>query len=467
MKKILLVMSFLLILLPVISAVDFDIKSNYSQGETMMGKFSANFVDAVTQNNLKFYREHVRISIDFSLTKIGEEYYFYAQLPEKSANYSVRLEDVKYLKGSSVIDDDFIKNFTITNETADFWVDPGVVVASGEFEIRMQNLNTEKININFKIETETGDEGTFESDLFGEFEEGDEKSISIITGDIKDIDLKAKDISEDSFKKIILSTNNTKYEVPLYVLANPVSNSKQKDLRFESEEVQIKISTGEELVRTLKLQNIGQEKLENIKISFSEELIPYLEMPLTEIESLDPDEDVELGLYLAKSVEEKVIEGQIKAQTGEINSYTGLTLIYLRDYEPTELEEEESVIKTCSELGGKFCESNEKCSVDLTIAKDGVCCEENCIEKPSGSYGWLGWLLLIAVIGFVAWFFFKKYRGVKGETKLPFEKKSERKIPPFPAKPREQNFKKISEKNQESNDALKRLHEFKKKYGKK
>lgn len=461
MKKILEVICFLFILLPVISAVDFDIKSNYSQGETMIGKFSANFVDSVTEDNVRFYREHVRVSFDFSLTKIGEEYYFYAQLPEKSANYSVRLEDVKYLQGRSVIEEDFIKNFTITNKTADFWVNPGVIVTSEDFELQIQNLNSEKINITSKIETETGDEGTFLSDFFGEFDEGEENSISIITGDIKKIEFSASDVDEDSLKKIILSTNDTKYEISLYVLSTPVSNSKQKDLRFESEEVQIKVSTGEELVRKLKLQNIGKEKLENIVISFSEELTPYLEIPVTEIELIEHNEEIELGLYFAKSVDEKVIEGQIKAQTEDVNSYTAITLIYLKNYEPSDSEEDKAVIKTCSELGGKFCDEGESCSEDTTIARDGVCCEGNCIEDESTSYGWLGWLLLIGVILVIA-YFFKKYKDTKGEMKIPFlNKKSNKKTPlkkPIPKK---------SETKTTEEDALKRLQEFKKKYSKK
>jgi len=473
MKKPLSLLIFLILIFPIISAVEFEIKSNYSQGETLIAKFSANFVDAVTVNNVIFYRGHTRTSIEPHLTKIGEEYYLYAQLSERIDNYSLRLENVKYLQGSSVIDEDVIQNFTITNETADFWVEPGVIVTADNFELQMQNLNEKKITINLKIETETGDAGNYISSTLGEFEEGDEKNFSLITGAIRKIQLKTIGVEEDSLKKIILSTNNTIYEVPLYVIATPVSNKKEKDMRFNFEKFQIKIPTGETFVKILKLQNIGQETLEDITISFSDELIPYLELPVTEIEKLEPDEEIEIGLYFTKSVDEKVIEGQLKAQTESgINAYTGIMIIYLQNYEMSEAEEKESVIKTCSEMGGKICETDEKCSIDLTYAKDGICCEGNCVKQETTSYGWLGWSILIIIVLGIGWFFFKKYRGVKSEAKLPFKSnKSFSNLPEqFPPLPK-QIFKKPSpekiqkDKNLED-DALKKLQEFKRKYGK-
>ena len=89
MKKPLALLIFLILIFPIISAVEFEIKSNYSQGETLIAKFSANFVDAVTVNNVIFYRGHTRTSIEPHLTKIGEEYYLYAQLSERIDNYSL------------------------------------------------------------------------------------------------------------------------------------------------------------------------------------------------------------------------------------------------------------------------------------------------------------------------------------------------------------------------------------------
>ncbi len=473
MKIPIIFFAVLFLLSPLFSAVEFNMKETYSQGETLISTFSANFVDAVTKENVRFYRGHVRVSIEPHLTKIGEEYYLYAQLPENPANYSVRLEDVKYMKGSQVVEEDIIKNFTITNQTSDFWVDPGVIVTSGDFDVEMQNLQENKIIINLKIETVSGDEGTYYSSSFGEFNEGDENSFSLISGAKQKLSFKVKDIEEDSLKKIIIYTGNqTYYEIPLYVLATPVSNKKEQNFQFDSKELQIKIPTGEELVKTVAIKNTGQEPLSNIQISFSEELNPYLLIPIKNIEFLDVGEEAEIGLYFSKSLEEKVIEGQLKAQTDSgLYTYSALTLIYLRDYKLSESEIKESVIKTCSDLGGRTCLEGEKCSVEITYAKDGVCCEGSCIKQEKGSFGWLGWILIVLVIGFLIWFFLK-YRKIESKPKFPFEKRpgiSNKEVPLQP--PREVPYRQVSKESEDDKklekDALKRLQEFKKKFGKK
>ncbi len=480
MKKI-LVFVFLILSIQFLSAVEFDMKANYSQGETLIAKFSANFVDSVTEDNVLFYREpnNARASIEPHLTKIGKEYYLYARLPEKEANYSLRLVDVKYMKGTQVIDEDVVKNFTITNRTADFWVDPGVITTAGEFSLQMQNLNEKSIDITLSIKTKTGDQGNFSSSDLGNFQEGENKSLSMITGEIEKIDFEARDVLEDSLKTITLSSANTTYEIPLYVLSTPVSNKKEKNMQFSSKELQITIPTGEELVKTITLKNVGNEDLENITISFSEELTPYLEIPVTEISLLEAGEETEVGLYFSNSVDEKVIEGQIKAQSASaITSYSAITLIYLRDYELSDSEIESSVIKTCSEMGGKVCDEGASCSGDTSYAKDGICCEGICTEPPEKkSYGWLGWLMLILIIGFLVWFFFRKYRGVKGTPKFPFGKRPS--PPNVPASPKKLMIRQppksipperktnTEEYKELEKDAMQRLQEFKKKFEKK
>jgi hypothetical protein len=440
MKRILLPLFFLIFMLSIISAVDFDMKSDYSQGETMILKFSANFIDSITTDNIRFYRGYVRTSIEPHLAKINDEYYIYAQLPENPANYSLRLENVRYLEGSSVMDEDVVQNFTINENKADFLVGPGFIITEEDFWLQMQNLNSKKITINLKIKTETGDEGNYSSFIFGEFEESDEKSFSLITGEIKKVNLKVNGVEEDSFKEIILSSDNTVYRIPFYVIATPrvvdkeedlsnetetsVSNISEENITFNFKEIQVKIPLGEELVRIFKLQNVGQEKLENIKITLSNNLRPYVEVPITDIISIDVGESSEIGLYFAESIEEKVIEGQLNAKLESgINTSLKITVIYLQNYEFTESEKELSVIKNCSEMGGKFCNHDEECSEELVHAKDGLCCKGNCIKQETTSWSWLGWILLIIIILFVLWFFFKKYLNVKGETKLPFMNK--------------------------------------------
>ena len=132
MKRTILIL-FLLIF-PLISAVEIDMKDEFDQGETLMAKISGNFLEQVKKENILFYREHVRVPLEYDLAKIDNEYYVYAELGNKEPNnYSLRIENVNYMKGATVVDDDLIKEFIITEEVADFSINPGFVITEKEF----------------------------------------------------------------------------------------------------------------------------------------------------------------------------------------------------------------------------------------------------------------------------------------------------------------------------------------------
>jgi len=102
-KHLTLFMLFILLILPVISGVEFDMKSEFNQGETLMAKISGNFVEPILKENIFFYRGHVRISIEPYIAKINDEFYIYASLLGKEANnYSISIQDVKYMVGNKV-----------------------------------------------------------------------------------------------------------------------------------------------------------------------------------------------------------------------------------------------------------------------------------------------------------------------------------------------------------------------------
>ena len=150
MKKLVFLLLILLIF-PIISAIEFDVKEEFSQGETLIAKVSGNFLIPLQRENVFFYREHVRIPVEYDIKKINNDYYIYALLLGKdSRNYSIALENIRYMQIGEVSEEDVVKNFTINNQTADFSVNPGFV-SGGEFSLAVQNLKDKQITINVNV----------------------------------------------------------------------------------------------------------------------------------------------------------------------------------------------------------------------------------------------------------------------------------------------------------------------------
>jgi hypothetical protein len=197
MKKSLVIFILIIfILLPFSSAVEFTIKDEFKQGETLLAKISGNFIDPVLKENIDFYRGHVRVSIEPFVAKINDEFYIYAILPETANNYSIVISGVKYMNGSQLSSENITKEFTITNSTAPFSVSPGFVISDSDFSLEVQNLLDTSITIKISSEEVSGDENDFSYN----------DSISLKSGEIKKIKFGLGEISEPTSKIIKLTS---------------------------------------------------------------------------------------------------------------------------------------------------------------------------------------------------------------------------------------------------------------------
>ncbi|MBR9701661.1 hypothetical protein GOV13_01940 [Candidatus Pacearchaeota archaeon] len=427
--KLKITIMFLLLLLPLASAVEFDMKSNFSKGETLITKISGNFQKPPFKGTTKFYRGHVRVPIDPSILKINDEFYIYAQLPENEANYSLVIEDAKYYVGSLISEDDLVQNFSISNNLADFSVDPGVVITDKDFSLEVQNLQDSKLTIQILTSPLEIDEGNSETGFFAsllEEESGETKvvqgdaSVTLKSGEIEKIKFKLEDIENPVLKTITLSSENTEYEIPVYVFLNESSKKdKKRKFDFDMPELEFTMSTNSNLTKIVYLINEGEDDLENITLSISESLEPYMTLLTTEIEDLKEDEQEKIELYFQSGdYDLDLVEGQIKAKESyegeqDVYAYIGVSFDILESYT------EEPGAKTCLEVGGTICTHDQKCDSDEINAKDDKCCLTECQEIGSDTSGKIiGWAIVIIVLGFLAWFFKFKYKGAKGDISL-------------------------------------------------
>jgi len=412
---------FSIFILQFVSAVEFNMKSEYAQGESIIAEISGNFLERLSTDDIFFYRAHVKIPMEYDFAKIENKYYLYVSLiGKKPANYSVVIENAKYLQGAERVEQDLVKNFSISEEIADFYIDKGFVLAEKDFFIEVQNLQDSSIKVNLKTSNKTS-LGFLES-LLSETE--DENSIELSSGEIKKINFDLQSFSSSGMHTIELSSENSKYEILIYIFEGVVKEKdveEEKSFRFEPNELDFSMPTNSETQRIIYLYNNGNVDLEDISFSISNSLDSYVSFSVEEIEKLKPEETKKITLDFFSN-EAKIIQGTLKAKTNELETDLDIFVEFLENYvvlEELEEVKDPSKLKTCEELGGIFCEENKKCSNETQYAKDGNCCLGTCEEvKPDNSGKIIGWVIVVVILATLIWFFKSKFKKTKNRPNL-------------------------------------------------
>lgn len=207
MKKSLVIL-LILLLIPLFSAAEINMKDEYNIGETAIAKIQASFAQDLTTSNIKFYRGYNPVAFDYDLGKIGDYYYLKVSLEGKTPNnYTVKIEDSYYYSGGVVISDDIVSNFTINSEIAAFSIDPGFVVSSDSFTISAKSLSDLSINVGVSTPSE------IDSVI----------SVIISPGQTKNILFTFDTPLENLEDTITLSYSSTSYEIPVYIFGSAPS----------------------------------------------------------------------------------------------------------------------------------------------------------------------------------------------------------------------------------------------------
>lgn len=222
MKKILLFF-MVMFLLPLILAANIDVNENYSQKETLIAKVSGEFITSITENNVYFYRRHVRIPTDFEISRIENSYYIYSILPDTPDNYSISIEGVQYKEDSQILTENIVGTFKISNDTADFNIRPGFVKTSENFYINIKNLKSEEIEVEIKT-SETSSSGSIFSSIFSG-QDSSENKITIGAKETKKINFQVSNFKETSLKIIEFNSGNVSYSLPVYIIPDDTDSS--------------------------------------------------------------------------------------------------------------------------------------------------------------------------------------------------------------------------------------------------
>lgn len=443
MKKF--VILAILFLLPLVSAINLEMKSEFDQGETLLLKFSGNFQNTISKSNIAFYRDHVPIPMDYEFMREGNDYYVYALLKNKNPrNYSVALENARYYKQGSIVEDTISKNFTITESFVDFSIKPGFIKTIEDFEIELQNfqdteitidINSEMVTSNATAQSEPGEQGILDlltGDVIFNFE--GTSSIVLYPGEIKRITFELGEVPEPTLETISFSTANQDYEFPVYIYSR-IEEEKDYSVSLNFEPSELKISLYPNLTKeeTVVLKNVGDEVLENITFELSNNLEPYINISKTNVYNLAVNASTEILLLFASVDIEQTIQGELTARIPNETEDLSITFEMLTEGSVSrEIDEEtgEEIIgeteegipiisKGCEDLDGTIFEEPQECLGETRFASDGNCCIgelETPVESSTGLV--VGWAIIMIIIIALVWFFKFKYKAGRGEVDL-------------------------------------------------
>lgn len=379
-----------LLIIPNIIAVDISLsKESYAPRETLQAEIKGNFI-SLTPDNVFIY-ENDKIHSEpliKGLTKQNNQYYFYAILPNKESNYTLKIENAEYISSGEIKKDALMINFTTkkTNQSV-LSINPGFIFTNQDFEIKIKSLDTsQKVSLSL---------------------EGVEKNISLP----EETEEKIKfSISGIKVSQTNLKINN--YNIPVFI-TRKINNSDGAGIRrldTNPERLTGILVYNQDYFFTIVLQNSGEENLTNITISnnFNSVIKP------DSIGLLKPGESARVNITV--SIKNKAnFSGEV------IADYGGSRAIIPLSFEITENKTKANITAgtgiseslSCTYFG-KICLENQECNGTVTSSLEGSCCKADCIEKNKSNSNWIyGVLLLLVVVGLLGYFFLKARKNQK------------------------------------------------------
>lgn len=410
-NKIFSLFFIVVISLSLVSSVEISMKESVKLGEGFIIQISGNFIEPLTKANVQFYRRHMKTSIEpYELKYIEGSYYLsFIPLDKIPDNYSIVLDDIKYMVGMQRLETPVSKEFRILSEKVPFSINPPLKIADDQYSIEIINLmqtsleidlqKKEKLISDMNVTGEPVEANGFFDILFGLFD-GDFENYS----------------SEDSLgssEKIYLQSG----EVKTITYPKPQNEGFQMlEFFYENEAYGAMIYTP----KTIETAEEDEPVQENDSVDESDEAVNE-----TEDEEDESFWDSLNDLFSGNKTDEEPVQNSSNI-TYLDNGTIIVDGVVFEDFVENEStsnntdSNEEIVttdegIKTCEAIGGKVCTPNEEvCEGETKYSKSAVCCLGECVKVEKSSTGkTVGWALIIAITLFVTWFLKKKYMKAK------------------------------------------------------
>lgn len=375
MKKLFLII-LLLAILPSVFAISVSIDNAYTPRETILVKFDGNFLEPVIADNIQFYSGRQLIALEYNVAKLDNSYYLYAILPNIERNYTLIVKNVHYFEAGQEKTQTLQYNFSVNGNVSDFTVKPGFVITDTTFPLTLEsNANQLTVQLNY------ADFAT---------------SIDLMPGIPKTIQVPLQFTQNITLLK--LKSQNTEYNIPIKSLTYA---RELKQLGFDKQSYNLTIVRGSQYLLKIYLTNKGSEEIKDISISSNKNL----NITPSKIPVLAPSAVAELDISM-RPLESFTDAIEASASGASVSSQiiVNVQIVPIQNLTPEEKQE-----RSCLEIGGFLCDSNQLCSGSTETTIEGQCCMATC--KTQISFGTVIIIILvIAALGAGAYYIFKLTR---------------------------------------------------------
>ena len=366
-------------------------KEIYSPRETLQAQIVGTFMSLSEDNILIYEGDKVHSEpVIKSLTKQNNIYYFYALLPNKESNFSLRIQDAQYIESGEIKSGPIVKNFIIkkTNESA-LSIDLGFILTNKDFSIKVKPLSNQKLTATL--------EGT-----------GETKNLSLIEEKEETLEFSISNLSSGQTN---LKINN--YNIPVFIFGRSISTD---IIRIDSNPIELraKLIPGNNYSFTIVIENSGNRDLTNLSIynTVNAIIFPYI------IKSLRSGDNVYLNLTIPVPAESKnIISGYIFISS-EDNNFSIPVVIEITNNQKEVNLTQAGVTQSLSCINiGRICIENQECKGEITSSLEGACCKGECAQISQFNSSWLiGIILVLIVIGAIAYVYYKSKKKQKSRT---------------------------------------------------
>lgn len=387
---------FFIITLPLVLALSSDIQSSYQPGQTIIVKFTGNFLDNIQKSDVSFMSDRDFLPLTYDLAKINDNYYLYAVLQITPRNYTLKIKNVHYTEQGVEKTQDLVYGFSTLNiSVASFSVEPGFVLTTSNISLKITS-NTQEINAL----------ATF-LDM--------SKNIVVKEGKSQILTLPTDSVKNSTVNFLTITAGDLSYNIPVYTIKKQrVVNTSLSvtSLKFQKSFLNLTVIKKQPFQFELVLINNGQTDLSNLTLTSNSDL---LKVEPTKIASLLSEESVTLNLSIKTTtsgiypVTISVVSPYETEMDISINSVEDIA-----SYNNVSQQNNSAVsLQTCEEKQGTICQLGEVCQGNfmLTSSSDNKvqnCCVGKCVIPSSGGGKWIWIVLIIIILGGGAYFFYRK-----------------------------------------------------------